>query len=607
MKIPTLRAVLPAAIFSCLPTLALMPAARAGDVGAPRISPADAALAARLRRLTLDDAIDIALRRNPDILRQLQEIQRTKGLYVEVRARALPQITASATYQQQDEDLLENTARSSAASSGLNVPLLRTVDPVTGVNSGAVDLNPLFNSLLGINTGTGTGSSSGLSSSSFSSPNKNYQITLQVTQAVYDATILPQIRQARFTRDSTYYQLRETVDTVVNGVKTQFYTVLLDRALITIQEESVRLLESQLRDQQNRFAAGTIPRFDVLQAEVAVANQRPQLITARNNLNLAYIALARSLGIVYGAEQQRVAPINVVGNLNYNPQNFSLENSETAAKANRALLKQQRQNILIQVEAVRIAAAGYQPTISASAGVEQRNSRRTDDLDDTVQGWFFGASANWNIFDGLATYGRGKQARAALTAAKITYDDSVRQVVQEVENNYLTLEQSKELIASQTLNVAQAEEAVRLAQARLSAGAGTQLDVLQSQVALTQAQTTELQARYDYAVALANFERVTATNTIYEDTFDDPLTRKERAGQPAVTTGVSGRGGKLPEGKVKTPGVERRGPWREKIDASNPDRPVRPPAPEVRVAKPVAVEKPKQEKRKPSPQAGADE
>lgn len=564
-----------AAITSALLFAGALPYAGAGDVDSQhRLLPTDAGLAARLKHLTLDDAIDIALRRNPDILRQLQEIQRNKGVYVEVRSQALPHLALAGTYTQSDPRLLE-TRSSSSGSNTVNVPLLRTVDGTTGADNGAVDISPLINALLG-NSTTGATGLAGTSSGSLQSPDKNYQITLQVTQAVYAPGVPAAIRQARFTRDNSYYQLRETVDTTVNNVKNQFYGVLLDQALITIQEESIRLLESQLRDQQNRFSAGTVPRFDVLQAEVALSNQKPQLITARNNFRLAYIGLARSLGVEYGPDQRRSAPIVVIGNLDYHPQDFSAEQSVLAAKANRALLKQQRQNILIEVEAVRIAAAGYQPTVTANAGLELRNSQLERDLTRTINGWFFGGSVNWNIFDGLATYGRVKQAKATLVQAKVTYDDAVRQVVQEVESNYLTLQQSKELIASQTLNVSEAEEAVRLSQARLSAGAGTQLDVLQSQVALTQAKTTELQARYDYATALANFERVTATSTVYDETFDDPMAAKGRAGLPSAQTGAAGKGRKLPDSTVKTPGADRNGngrPAKAKINASNPKDP----------------------------------
>ncbi len=566
-----------------------VPLARAGDPG-----PKPDLLASRLSHLTLDDAIDIALHRNPQILTQLQEIQRNQGLLVEVRAAALPHLVGAGTFSGTDTGLRESESSSSSGGRATDV-YLRTVTPPTladptGLNStrtGAISGSQLLGGLLGggssaagTTTGTtttGTTSLGSLLGGGSTTSDQNYTVTIEIQQTLYNAAIPPQIRQARFQRDAAYYALRETVDTTINTLKTDFYTVLVDKALIDIQNENLRLLQSQLTDQQNRFAAGTIPRFDVLQASVAVSNQRPQVITATNNYSLAFIGLARTLGIEYGPQQERTSPLHLVGNLDYHPQNFSADAGVASGKANRALLKQERLNILSQIEAIRIAAAGYQPTLVATGGYEVENERLSDNLGQTLHGWFYGGNFNWNIFDGLATYGRVKQARALLREARITYLDGVNSVVEDIQNNYLTLQQSKELIASQVLNVGEAEEAVRLAQARLSAGAGTQLDVLQSQTSLLQAQTTELQARYNYAVALANYERVTGTSTVYDEAFNDPLTSRSHP-NGADTTGASHAAQTLPLGTIKTPDTVLRGsgqPITGKINAENPDKPAR--------------------------------
>ncbi len=566
---------IPAAVSALASLLFLSPAsAPLARAGSPAPSKSDA-LAARLNHLTLDDAIDIALHRNPQILNQLQEIQRNQGILVEVRAAALPRLVSTGSFTGTDRALLNSGSGSGGSLlSGLgsttvggvaNDVFFRSVTPPTpanplGTKGPAVSLSSLFG---------GSGSSS--------TSDKSYTVTIEVQQTIYNAAIPPQIRQARFQRDAAYYTLRETVDTTVNTVKQQFYTVLVDKALIEIQNENLRLLQSQLTDQQNRFAAGTVPRFDVLQASVAVSNQRPQVITAGNTYNLAFIGLARTLGIEYGPIQERNSPIHVVGNLDYHPQTFSADAGVAAGKANRAVLKQQRLTILAQIEAIRVAAAGYQPTLTAQAGYELENDRLTDDLGHTIHGYFYGGTFNWNIFDGLATYGRVKQARALLREARIAYEDGVNQVVEDIQNNYLTLNQSKELIASQVLNVGEAEEAVRLAQARLSAGAGTQLDVLQSQTSLLQAQTTELQARYNYAVTLANYERVTGTSTVYAEAFNDPLTTRAQP-NGVDTTGAPHAGDTLPLGAIKTPDTKERGsgrPIKNKINSENPDKPAR--------------------------------
>jgi hypothetical protein len=84
--------------------------------------------------------------------------------------------------------------------------------------------------------------------------------------------------------------------------------------------------------------------------------------------------------------------------------------------------------------------------------------------------------------------------------------------------------------------VGQAQEALRLASARLSAGAGTQLEVLNSRVEVTQAESNRIQALYNYNVALAEFDRVTATEVVYSNELDEPITRDKAARSEAKPT-----------------------------------------------------------------------
>ena len=574
--------------------------ASAGDAGRPAPGPIPPDLGKRLGHLTLDDAIDLALHRSPTILNQLQEIQRTQGVVIQMRGVALPQIIATGSFQQTDKGLLENENSTASGSNNTNLQdvYLRTVtaptanDP-TGANTtkvGAISGSQLVSQVLG--GGSATGTATGTTTTGATSlgsllgggsaeSDKNYMVQIEVQQTLYNAAIPPGIRQAKFLRDSAYYTLRETMDTVINTVKTGFYSILFDEGNIANQNENLRLLQSQLTDQQNRFAAGTVPRFNVLQASVAVANQRPNVITANNQVNLDNISFLRALGLQYGPEESMRAPLKLVGNLDYHPQNFDPVAGENAGKANRGLLKSQRLVILSNVEQVRVAAAGYQPVLIAQGGYEVKNDELTDNLGQSLHGWFYGANFNWNIFDGLQTYGRVKQAKALLRESRNTYLDDVNEVVQDIQNNFLQIQQTKELIASQVLNVSEAEEAVRLAQARLSAGAGTQLDVLTSQQQLLAAQTTLLQARFNYSVALANYERVTGTSTIYDEAFYDPLTnRRQPFGEN--TTGTAPTGKPMPLGTVKTPDTVERGtgkPIKARINAENPQRAARPAKP----------------------------
>jgi len=118
-----------------------------------------------------------------------------------------------------------------------------------------------------------------------------------------------------------------------------------------------------------------------------------------------------------------------------------------------------------------------------------------------------------------------KQARAQLEQAKVTYDDSVRQVELEVATAVSNLRQAAQTVDSGKTSVNVNLEALRLSDERLAAGTGTQLDVLTAQQALTTARSNLVQAEFSYVSAVASYQQATATETRYNDMFDSPVTR----------------------------------------------------------------------------------
>lgn len=435
------------------------------------------------KKLSVDDAIRLAITQNPTVLGAIQQIRLTRGQVVQVRAALLPTLQGSSSYQIQAEDL---------------------ANPNQSV--------------------FGAGGGGGLINN-----NQSWNVSFQIVQNIWSGwKNQADFSAARLANDSSFYSLRQTIDQVVADTKRLFYEVIFNRALILVREQSVALLQSQLQDQQSRFEAGTVPRFNVLQAEVALANAIPPVIQARNALRISQFSLVRQLGMNYPADPTRV-PIDVTGQLEYNPQKIDLANSIFSALARNPSLKIQRQNILIDVERLKSALSGFQPTLNATAGWQTFNIPLSQQLDDAVNGFFFGVTGSWNIFDGLATVGATQAARAALEQSKINYDNSVRGVELDVQRAVSNLIEAQEVIDSQKASVVQAMEALRLSRERLDAGAGTQLDVLNAQTSLLQAQTTELEARYRYIIAMAEYQRVLSLDTLYADTFDDPmLTPRER-------------------------------------------------------------------------------
>jgi outer membrane protein TolC len=449
----------------------------------------------RSHALTIDEAVQIAIKQNPNILRQVQELKRNKGLVYEAQARLLPQVTASTSYTQEDPGLVSTTTGGGRT----NIDLL-------GVQAGQGVLIPL-NSLL----------------SSQRTATESWTVQIQVTQLLYDggATFASR-RAARINEDAAYYTLRDTIDSTVETVRIQFYQILLNKALVQVQEESVNLLQSQLEDQKSRFEAGTVPQFNVLQAQSQLQNQIPLLIQAQNNYRISMVQLAKTLGIPAGRQYSTDEPLPVAGRLTYTPIKYDLSSALITARANRPFLKAQRSNVLSSVEQVTVSASGWKPTISANIGLRQTNNPRSSQLDNTKEGWFFGFTGSWNIFDGGNTYGSVKAARASLEENKVTLDDSTRQVELDVSTAVDNLRNAQETIAASETAVQVSQEALRLSNERLAAGTGTQLDVLTQQTALTTSRSNLVTAQFNYISAVAQFQFATGTETKYNDTFDSP-------------------------------------------------------------------------------------
>src|SRR5437867_2908674 len=487
--------------------------------------------AQKVPTFTVDQAILTALQRNPALLNAEQEIKRTKGVIIQVRAQALPHITANGRYEWTDPHL--QGARIFGTTSGTGT----TPGGTTGAAS-------LFESppsqVKDIQTPLAAPAATPVAN--IEASDVSYSISVLGRQLIFNGTTFPQIRGTFFQRDSAYFAFRNILDQLLATVKTQFYQVVVNGELIKVNEESLHLWQPQLKDQQNRFEAGTVPRFNVLQAEVALYNQLPLLITAQNNYRISKITLAKTLGLDFQPRRGENPPLEVIGEMPYLPRTIALADAIEMGKERRPFLKQARANVLNQLQQVRATAGQWLPTITTTGGGEWVSSPVNSSWHDISKGWLAQVQGSLPIWDSGAIAGQVIQQRALFSETKITYDDDVRQVELEIQQAYSNLQQNQELIQSQEKNVELADEALRLAKARLDAGAGGQLDVLNAQVQLLTAQSTRLQALFGYNSSLAEFNRATGAKSTYHEMFANLAPRATKTKTYYTGSGVDAEG-----------------------------------------------------------------
>ncbi|EIQ01880.1 outer membrane protein [Opitutaceae bacterium TAV1] len=346
---------------------------------------------------------------------------------------------------------------------------------------------------------------------------QDWNIALTVRQKLYaGGGVRAALDAQTLVREAAILSLQSVISDALLEVRTRYYDVLLAREQITVQQQNVELLEEQLQTARNRYEAGSVSHFDVLRAEVELANAQPGLITARNNFRIAIDELRRVLGYTnLEVVDPHKAP-EFVGKLEFTPVAYDLAASIEKAIRDRPELQRLDKITRAREAGVSVAVADYRPTFDLVGGYQVRRNQTTASFSDSQDGWLVGVEGSWAIFDGAATRGRVRQARSQLEQSKIQFQSERLRVEVEVRRALSSLQEATELASAAGKVVDQAEEALRLADARYGAGSATQLDQLQARTALTEARLNQLQANYNYLVSVATIQRAIAASDRYE-------------------------------------------------------------------------------------------
>ena len=410
--------------------------------------------------ITLDQALEHALTHNVTLLKGRQDLEEAQGLSIQQRAARLPRLATTGAYQQLDEGKIERVQFAAA-------------QPAT----------PFLN-------------------------NQSWNANLVVTQPLYGGgKYRSMARSSKLTREAALASYQALVANTLLEVRIAYSDVLLAVEQISVQEASKKLLERELETARRSLEAGTVPKFNVLRAEVELANALPPLIRARNQERIARNTLAVLLGCDIPAESGVDIPLRTADSLKADPFEISVGAALNAAWVRRPEIKAAQTASQLRHEEVLQTRADLLPSLDGTAGYGVQNRNFIRDLDRTLDGWTVGVQANWMLFDFGQTKARVDMARAREERARLEVEDVRRRVELEVRTAYSQFVESKEVLVSQTRVIEQAEEAVRLVTARAEAGSSTQLDVLSAQTALKLSRTQYSQALRDYTVAKARLER----------------------------------------------------------------------------------------------------
>ncbi len=331
---------------------------------------------------------------------------------------------------------------------------------------------------------------------------KDYQFSLSFSLPLFTGGRLTSgFKQAKYGLRSTEEAVRQSKHITVFNAKKAFYGYLLAQDFVKVAEEAVEVAEKHLKNVKSLYEVGMASKFDLLRSEVQVANLKPQLIRARNNLKIAELSLKTLLGLDLSQ------PIEIKGYLTYEPFEPDLEESVSRAMLKRPEISQLRYQKQMAGQGLKLARASNLPTLAVSAAynfwADQFNFRK-----DTWQS-FYAVNLVFTIplFNGFATSARVAQSRAMIKELDFTQKGLIDIIEFEVRQAILRLQEAKESLLSQEKNVEQAQESLRIAELNFSEGLATTLDISSAQAALSQAKTNYSQALYDYVISLAELDK----------------------------------------------------------------------------------------------------
>jgi outer membrane protein len=452
-------------------------------------------LSAQSKVYTLDEAINMSLRNNKDIQISVMNVKKSGAAVSEAFGYALPSLDLSGNFSHflrkpkmsfpDFSILLQNATYSILFDENLIPRDENKFKPVQNILQ------------------------------SFSQAN-SFSTSITLSQTLFSSAVFKGIGASQIYYDLAKADLNSTVSKTVLSVQKAFYGVLVSKEVLKITQSSFDNAVENLNYTKALYKEGMVSEFDMLQAEVQVENIRPVVLQMENNLKTAMDGLK----IILGVDQNENIDVN--GEFTYQPYNINNEEDliNEALTSNFDLitlnLKKQVDEAFIELD-----VAGYWPTLAAFGQYSYAGSSDKWDFS-TYSSATVGLSLSMNLW-------QGNRTKNAVEQSTITYQQTEEQFNQLKEYTQLNvkaklqeLKRVQSLIEVQNQTVVIAQRAYDIAKVRYKEGAGSQIELQNTDLALKQARLNRIQSMYSYLVTKYELDQTLGrTNPDYLSTFKE--------------------------------------------------------------------------------------
>lgn len=421
--------------------------------------------------LDIGKALEIALSENPTVKVANKEIQKKKYAQKGSYAALFPQVSFSADY---------------------NRTLKKQVMYMDGFDMGSTEI-PGMEDMPNMDEGIEVGR------------DNNWNLGFNASMPIVNAALWKSLSISAVDVELAIEQARSSKIAMVNQVKKGYYGVLLASDSYRVFKESYDNAMENYLDIKRKFEQGIVAEYDLIRANVTVKNSEPNMLQAENALVLAKWQLKALLGMDLDIN------IECKGQLtDFEKDLFGDFLSTDTTLANNTDLKQMDLQAKQLEKTLTMQKFDYLPTLSLT-GLYQWTAMNNDFKFKDYR-WnpysMVGVSLSIPIFSGGSKFYKIKQTRNSLEQLNLQREDTQRNLQLAIKQYIDNMNTCVKRFDASQKGVEQAERGYMISQKRYDTGAGTLLEMNDSELALTQAKLNFNQAIYDYMVAKADLEKV---------------------------------------------------------------------------------------------------
>ncbi|MDD5681247.1 MAG: TolC family protein [Candidatus Omnitrophica bacterium] len=412
---------------------------------------------ANLLPLSLEDAIRIAHKNNKTIQIQEKEVIAARANILDAQSVFLPQLGVGASYTHNDQ-----------------------ITPVSNLLSNAGKRDPHI----------------------FTGYKNDNKANASVNTNLFDGGAnYANLNQAQTNLKIQSETLRARKLDIEFEAKRLYYGLLLAYETERITQDLVDQAKAHYEDVKARYEQGTSSRFDLLQSKVQVSKLIPELVKAKNAIYLIMADFNKLLSL-------RVQdPVRIQGKLVYSPIGINEEAFLKEAYLGKPEMILRSLGVNMSKWSIETARANGMPQIDTNFDYTWRSNDISNMINRRHSNWDFGIAVTMPIFDGFSTKAKVDAARAKYAQSKLEKADVADQIAVDVRQACLDLAESEAIIKSQEDSIVEAREAMKIAVIGYDNGVTTNLDVLDTQVSLSQVEKNLAEGTYDYLMAHASLDR----------------------------------------------------------------------------------------------------